>query len=105
VGIGAAALLATWTARWTVTRLQAAALTRALSALLGAFGVYEAVLLAVAVSGLGGAESFTLGIVTRILAFNAVAFAGLYGLYRLGAVMGLSGAPVAISASVARPAS
>ena len=60
--IGAAALLATWTARWTVTRLQAAApLTRALSALLGAFAVYEGTLLAVAVSGLGGTESFTPG--------------------------------------------
>jgi hypothetical protein len=104
--IGAAALLATWTARWAVTRLAAAApLTRALSALLGAFAVYEATLLAVAASGLGGTESFTLGIVTRILAVNAVAFVGLYGLHRVGAMIGLSGSPVPIPASVARPAS
>src|SRR4030095_15377358 len=103
---GAAALLATWTARWMVTRLQAAApLTRALSALLGALAVYEAALLAVALSGLGGTESFTLEIVTRVLAINAVAFVGLYGLHRLGAVIGLRGSPVAIPASVARPAS
>jgi len=104
--IGAAALLATWTARWTVTRLQAAApLTRALSALLGAFAVYEAALLAVAVSGLGGTESFTLGIVTRILAVNAGAFAGLCGLHRVGAMIGFSGAPMPIPASVPRRAS
>jgi hypothetical protein len=75
------------------------------SALLGAFAVYEAALLAVAVSGLGGTESFTLGIVTRILAVNTVAFVGLYGLHRLGGMIGLSGSPVAIRASVARPAS
>ena len=60
---------------------------------------------AVAVSGLGGTESFTLGIVTRILAVNTVAFVGLYGLHRLGGVIGLSGSRVAIRASVARPAS
>jgi hypothetical protein len=105
--IGVAALLATWTARWAVTRLQAAAapLTRALSALLGAFAVYEATLLAVAVSGLGGTESFTLGIVTGILAVNSVAFVGLYGLHRVGAMIGLSGSPVPIPPSVGRPAS
>ena len=77
-------------------------LTRALSALLGAFAVYEAALLTVAVSGLGGTESFTLGIVTRILAVNAVAFAGLCGLHRVGAMIGLSGSPVPINASAAR---
>jgi hypothetical protein len=104
--IGAAALLATWTARLTVTRLQAAApLTRALSALLGAFAVYEGTLFAVAVSGLGGTESFTLGIVTRILAVNAVSFVGLYGLHRVGAVIGFSSSPVLVHTSVARPAS
>jgi hypothetical protein len=102
--IGVAALLATWTARWAVTRLQAVPpLTRALSALLGAFTVYEAALLVVAVSGLGGTESFTLGIVTRILAVNSVAFVGLYGLHRVGSMIGLSGSPVPIPASVARP--
>ena len=104
--IGVAALLSTWTARWVVTHLQAAApLTRALAALLGAFGVYEAALLAVAVSGLGGSESFTLGIVTRILAVNAVAFVGLCGLHRLGAVIGLGGSLVPAPSPVARPAS
>jgi hypothetical protein len=103
--IGAAALLATWTARWMVIRLQAAPLTRALSALLAAFAVYEAALLAVALSGLGATESFTLGIVTRILAVNAVAFVGLYGLHRVGAMIGLSSAPVPVPTSVARPAS
>jgi hypothetical protein len=104
--IGAAALLATWTARWTVTRLQAAVpLTRALSALLGAFAVYEAALLAVAASGLGGTESFTLRIVTRILAVNVVAFVGLYGLHRVGAMIGLSNSPILVPTSVARPAS
>jgi hypothetical protein len=71
----------------------------------GAFAVYEATLLVVAVSGPGGTESFTLGIVTRILAVNAVAFVGLYGLHRVGAMIGLSGSPVPIPASVARPAS
>jgi hypothetical protein len=43
--------------------------------------------------------------VTRILAVNAVAFLGLYGLHRLGAVIGLGGSPVPIPSSVARPAS
>ena len=106
VAIGAAALLATWTARWVVTRLQAAApLTRAVLALLGAFAVYEATLLVVAVSGPGGTESFTLGIVIRILAVNAAAFIGLYGLHRVGAMIGLSDSPVPVPASVARPAS
>jgi len=71
--------------------------------LLGAFTVYEAALLVVAVSGLGGTESFTLGIVTRILAVNSVAFVGLYGLHRFGSMIGLSGSPVPIPASVARP--
>ncbi len=103
--IGAAALLATWTARWMVIRLQAAPLTRALSALLAAFAVYEAALLAVALSGLGATESFTLGIVTRILAVNAVAFVGLYGLHRVGAMIGLGSAPVPVPTSVARSAS
>ena len=87
-----------------MTRLQAAGpLTQALSALLGAFAVYDVALLAVAVSGLGGTESFTLGIMTRILALNAVAFVGLCGLHRVGAMIGLISSPVLVPASVARP--
>ena len=39
------------------------------------------------------------------LALNAAAFVGLCGLHRIGAMIGLSGSPVAIRASVARPAS
>ena len=58
-----------------------------------------------AASGLGGTESFTLGIVTRILAINAVAFVGLYGLHRLGAMIGLGGSPVPVLTSAARPVS
>lgn len=104
--IGAAALLATWIARAVVTRLHVTApLTRALSALLAAFAVYEAALFAVAVSGLGGTESFTPAIVSRILAVNGAAFVGLWGLYRLGAAIGVRHPWGPAPVSVTRPVS
>ena len=106
LAIGIAAVSCTLVARLIIRRPSAARGPIRTAVALGAtFAVYEAALLAVAVSGLGGTESFALGIVTRILAVNAVAFVGLYGLHRLGAVIGLSGSPIPIPSSVARPAS
>ncbi len=92
--LGVAAVLTTLVARGIAVRLRAAgSLAQALAALLGAFAVFEILLFAVAVAGLGGTESFTLAIVSRILAINAVALVGLYVLHRIGAVVGLSAGP------------
>jgi hypothetical protein len=105
VAIAGAALLATWTARWAVTHLQAPRPIRALSALVGAFTAYEAALFAVAAAGLGGTEHFTAGIVAPILALNAAAFVGLCGLHRLGAMIGLSYSSALAPAPAGRPIS
>jgi hypothetical protein len=92
--LGVAAVLATLVARGIAVRLRTAGpLAQALAALLGAFAVYEVALFTVAVAGLGGTESFTLAIVSRILAINAVALVGLYVLHRIAAVVGLSDGP------------
>ena len=104
--IGAAALLATWTALAVVSRLHATApLGRAVSALLAAFAVYEAALFAVAVSGLGGTENFTPAIVSRVLAVNGAAFVGLCVLHRVGGAIGLRHPSGAAAVSVTRPVS
>ena len=92
--LGVAAVLTTLVARGIAVRLRAAgSLAQALAALLGAFAVFEILLFAVAVAALGGTESFTLAIVSRILAINAAALVGLYVLHRIGAVVGLSSGP------------
>jgi hypothetical protein len=92
--LGVAAVLTTLAARGIAVRLRAAgSLAQVLAALLGAFAVFEMLLFGVAIAGLGGTESFTLPIVSRILAINAVALVGLYVLHRIGAVVGLSAGP------------
>ena len=59
----------------------------------GAFIVYEGSLFVVSATWLGGTEVFAPAIVIRILAINAVAFAGLLVLNRFGGVAGLTAKP------------
>lgn len=91
VVLGVAAVLATLTAQWTVQRSggQPKAVV-ALAALLAAFTVYEGVLVATALAGLGGMGSFTAAIIGRIFAINAGALVGLLGLNYLGMAVGLA---------------
>jgi hypothetical protein len=90
--LGAAAILTTVTARAAALRLAGCRYgVLALATLLAAFMVYEGVLFAVAIAWLGGTESFTLPIVSRIFSVNAVALLGLYALYLVGAATGLVG--------------
>jgi hypothetical protein len=103
--MGATALLTTFVALRITSRLAAAGgLTQAVAALGGAFAVYEAVLLAFAVAGLGGASAFAAPIVARILVVNAVALAGLYALHRIGTALGVS-RPAVSPAAPPRPVS
>jgi hypothetical protein len=95
----AVAVLATLVSQWTAARLAEAA--RALGftlTFLIAFAVYEAVLLLVSATWLGGTEIFTAEIQGRILVINAAAFVGLLALNRLAISVGLvASPPVAIS--------
>jgi hypothetical protein len=100
LAIGAAAVLATGTARWIAARApRAAAPAQAALALAGAFAVYEVALLAAAVA-LGGWGGLAAPIVGRVLVINALALVGLYGLDRAGTGIGLRPVP----ASSTRPA-
>lgn len=89
--LGVAAVLATLAAQWTVQRLgrQPKAVV-ALAALLAAFTVYEGVLVAPALAGLGGMGGFTAAVIGRIFAINAGALVGLLGLNYLGIAVGLA---------------
>ena len=88
--IGAAAILGTLAAQWTVRRLAAAShVARALAALLVAFVVYEAAIFAVSIALLGGTHTFAPSIIGQVFMTNVVALVGLYGLNRLGAALGL----------------
>jgi hypothetical protein len=99
VVLGAVAVLATLVSQWTAARLAETA--RALSftlTFLIAFAVYEAALLVVSATLLGGTEIFTGEIQGRILVINAAAFVGLLALNRLAISVGLvASPPVAIS--------
>src|SRR2546427_9813178 len=104
--IGAAAVLCTMAARWAALRLSAAwAVARALAAFVAAFvaafAVYEAALFAVAITLLGGTDTFAPSIVGQILVTNVAALVGLYGLNRLAEVVGLRRRPaIPVSAAV-----
>ena len=88
--IGIAAVLGTLTAQWTVRRLaEAGAFARALAALILAFAVYEVAIFLVSAALLGGIAMFAPTIVGQVFITNVAALAGLYGLNRLGASLGL----------------
>jgi hypothetical protein len=88
--LGIVAVVATLVSQWTAGRLAEAphAFTFAATFLV-AFAVYEAALLLVSATLLGGTEVFTAEIQGRILAINAAAFAGLLALNRLAISVGL----------------
>jgi hypothetical protein len=88
--LGVVAVLATLAAQWAADRLAGAARAVGFAAvLLLAFAVYEAGLLIVSMTWLGGAEVFTAAIQGRIFAINAGAFVILMLLSRLATVFGL----------------
>ena len=90
VVLGVVAVLATLASQWTAGRLAEA--TRAFNfaaTFVVAFAVYEAALLLVSATLLGGTEIFTAEIQGRILAINAAAFVGLLALNRLAISAGL----------------
>ena len=84
VAIGAAAVAAALVAHSAVRRLAAFhALARMAAGFAVAFVLYELALYAVAVSMLGGTESFAPAIVGQVLFVNAVTLAGLVSLHQL----------------------
>jgi len=90
IALGIIAVVATLLSQWTAGRLAGAA--RAFNfavTFLVAFAVYEAALLLVSATLLGGTEVFTAEIQGRILAINAAAFVGLLALNRLAISAGL----------------
>ncbi len=100
--LGAAAVLTTVAARGVTLRLAGRSDgVRALATLLAAFVVYEGMLFAVALAWLGGTESFTPLIASRILSVNVVAFISLCALHRVGVAVGLVG-PSTLRLSAAR---
>ena len=78
VAIGAGAMVATVSAQWLVP-LRLRPPVRAAIAFPAAFAAYELVLLAAALTVLGGG-AFAPGIVAQVLVVNAVTLVGLYGL-------------------------
>lgn len=88
LALGVVGLLSTLGAQGTAGRLtEAAPAVRLAVTFLAAFAAYEAVLIAISVAVLGGAEIYTAAIQGRIFAINAAAFAGLLVLNRLAAVI------------------
>lgn len=78
IAIGMAAMAATVAAQWLLARLEGLRFpTPMVAAFAAAFVLYEAMLYAVAVFFLGGAAAFAVGIVTQVLALNAVTLLGL----------------------------
>lgn len=91
VVLGLASVLATLTAQWTVQHSSGQPKdVAALAAFMAAFTVYEGVLFAPALLGLGGMGGFTAAVIGRIFAINAGALAGLMALNYLGMVVGLA---------------
>jgi hypothetical protein len=98
VALGAVALLSTVAARGIADRLgRVRSVTRSVAAFLAAFVVYEGALFMVALV-LGGSEDFTLAIIGRIFAVNAIGMAALFVANRLGTAIGLV-APVGLPLS------
>jgi hypothetical protein len=103
--LGIVAVLATLAAQWAALHVErAGALAISCAAFVAAFLVYEGALFVVAASALGGTEDFTAVIIGRIFAINAVGFAGLLVLNRLGATLGLAARPGMLSSALRRHA-
>jgi hypothetical protein len=84
VAIGAAAVIGTLAAQWTVHRLDAfRAPVRVVAAFVSAFALYQLALYAVAATTLGGGGAFAPSIVGRVLVLNALSLVGLAGLHQL----------------------
>jgi len=84
VAIGAAAVLGTLAAQWSLKRLGSLrAPVPALAAFASAFALYQLALYVVAVSMLGGTSAFVPRILGQVLLVNAVTFVGLFGLGQL----------------------
>jgi len=91
IALGTVAVLATVASQQNVRR--SIDMPRAVSftaTFLVAFVVYEALLFAISVTLLGGAEIYTVAIQSRIFAANAAAFAGLLVLHRLAVSVGFA---------------
>ena len=89
VTIGAAAVIGTVAAHWTLGRVRSLITPmQALAAFVAAFGVYQLTLYVVAVSLLGGTGAFVPQIIGQVLLVNAVTLVGLYGLDQLVAIAG-----------------
>jgi hypothetical protein len=92
--LGIVAIFATLAAHWMARRLVNARYAFNLAAtFLIAFAAYEAALLAISATLLGGMEIYTAAIQGRIFAINAAAFVGLLVLNHLAAAIGLAGKP------------
>jgi hypothetical protein len=88
--LGIVAVVATLASQWIAARLAEAPRAFSFAAIfLVAFAVYEAALLLVSATLLGGTEVFTGEIQGRILAINAAAFVGLLALNRIAISLGL----------------
>jgi hypothetical protein len=79
--LGAAAVIGTLAALWTLRRLGTRpSLARSVAAFGAAFILYQLTLFVVAVTWLGGTDMFAPGIVSQVLLINAVTLAGLFAL-------------------------
>ena len=102
--LGAAAILGTLAALGTVRRLaDARPITQALAALVVAFAVFEVMTFAVSFAWLGGTQTYAPSIISRVFVTNVGALVGLYGLYWLGAAVGLRRRTIAPIVAPARP--
>jgi hypothetical protein len=91
VVLGLAAVAATLGVRALVPRFAGAnTAVRVVAAFAVAFAVYELILFVAAVTGLGELSNYMPAVVARILAINAVAFAGLLVLHQIGMTTGLA---------------
>lgn len=92
--LGAVALLSTGAALGTVRLLDGRHnVVVACAAFAAAFVVYEGLLFLVSAGVLGGVEDFAADIVVQILGVNALAFAALLILSRIGSAVGLVATP------------
>jgi hypothetical protein len=88
--IGAAALIGTIVAQWTVARLGSVhSSVQALGAFIPAFAAYQVALYAVAFLILGGTGAFSRQIIGQVLLVNGITLFGLYGLGQLVAIAGV----------------
>jgi len=84
VAVGAAAVIGTLAAQWTVHRLDSfRAPVRVVTAFVSAFALYQLALYAAAATTLGGVGAFVPSIVGRVLVVNALSLVGLVGLHQL----------------------